>query len=58
MTTTLEHPLNGCDCSAEQITMLTNAEAPTKIKKKVVFFHSTRLRKAQKKSPWGWRVSS
>lgn len=35
MTKTLERPLNDCDCSAEQITTLTNAEPP---KRNVFFF--------------------
>lgn len=30
MTKTLQSPLDDCDCSAEQITMMTNAEAQKK----------------------------
>lgn len=52
-----ECPLNDCGCSAEQITVLTNAEPPKGGGRKRSF-HSTHLRKAQKKSLWGWRVSS
>lgn len=34
MTKTLKCPLDDCDCSAEQTTMLTNAEAQKKKKKR------------------------
>lgn len=37
MTKTLKCPLDDCDCSAEQITMLTNAEAQRKKNKREVF---------------------
>lgn len=35
MTKTLQSPLDGWDCSAEQITMMTNAEAQKKKKREV-----------------------
>lgn len=37
MTKTLKCPLDDCDCSAEQTTMLTNAEDEKKRNKREVF---------------------